>query len=57
MWVPSVVASFAWRGCKQDGNKLLAMIERFYLTEPSFVETFNKRPSEFDFNRYLEVCP
>lgn len=52
-----VRGDFAWQLTKEDGQKLLAMIEQFYLVEPSFVETFNKRPQEFDFQRYMESCP
>ena len=41
----------------QDSVKLLKLIERYYITDPTLVETFNKRPSEFDFNRYMAECP
>jgi hypothetical protein len=33
------------------------LIEKFYLREPALVETFNKRPDEFDFIKYLQDCP
>ena len=36
---------------------MLKLIEHFYLIEPATVETFNKRPDEFDFNKYLANCP
>ena len=41
----------------QDAQRLLYLLERFYLQEPALVETFNKRPKEFDFNRLLSECP
>lgn len=70
-WLP--VCLFCWKGLPsvcvcyrvcvcvctptQDAQRLLYLLQRFYLKEPALVETFNKRPQEFDFNRLLIECP
>lgn len=42
---------------KRDAAHLLNLMRYFYFSEPRHVETFNKDPSNFDFNTFLRDCP
>lgn len=42
---------------KLDAAHLLNMVRKFYIEDPKMVETFNKDPSSFNWERFLAECP
>ena len=42
---------------KLDAAHLLNLVRHFYIQDPKMVETFNKDPSSFNWERFLAECP
>ena len=44
---------------REEGKRLLDLSIDYYVNNEKFrqVEIFNKRPNEFDFQKYVETCP